>query len=152
MDRNVYQMTISRLTVDKLGVKLYDKVSAVIAELIANSYDADATQVVVTCPMEEYLATKTKDGIQDKGYVIEVEDNGIGMTPTEVNEFYLVVGKERRVDAKRGDRSKVFGRKVLGRKGVGKLASLRSLSEDGDHHFGERSRSEKLPKKRKKAF
>lgn len=29
-------MTISRLTVDKLGVKLYDRVSAVIAEIIAN--------------------------------------------------------------------------------------------------------------------
>ena len=30
-----YQMTISRLTVDKLGVKLYDRVSAVIAEIVA---------------------------------------------------------------------------------------------------------------------
>ena len=37
-----YEMTISRLTVDKLGVKLYDRVSAVIAEIVANSYDADA--------------------------------------------------------------------------------------------------------------
>ena len=37
-----YTMRISRLTVDKLGVKLYDRVSAVLAELIANSYDADA--------------------------------------------------------------------------------------------------------------
>ena len=33
-----YSMRISRLTVDKLGVKLHDKVSAVIAELIANAY------------------------------------------------------------------------------------------------------------------
>ena len=40
-----YTMTISRLTVDKLGVRLYDKVSAVLAELVANSYDADATLV-----------------------------------------------------------------------------------------------------------
>ena len=30
---NEYTMRISRLTVDKLGVKLYDRVSAVIAEL-----------------------------------------------------------------------------------------------------------------------
>ena len=123
MESNRYKMTISRLTVDKLGVKLYDRVSAVIAELIANSYDADATEVVVTCPMDEYLATKTREGrIQDKGYVIEVRDNGIGMTPEEVNSFYLVVGKERRLDARRGDKSRRFRRKVMGRKGVGKLA------------------------------
>jgi hypothetical protein len=38
-----YELTISRQTVDKLGVKLYDTVSAVVAELVANSYDADAT-------------------------------------------------------------------------------------------------------------
>ena len=34
-----YTMPISPLAVDKLGVKLYDKVSAVLAELIANAYD-----------------------------------------------------------------------------------------------------------------
>ncbi len=50
-----YSMSISRLTVDKLGVKLYDKVSAVIAELIANAYDADATHVTVRAPMGEFL-------------------------------------------------------------------------------------------------
>ena len=48
-----YVMKISRLTVDKLGVKLYDRVSAVIAELVANSYDADAAKVTITAPMDE---------------------------------------------------------------------------------------------------
>lgn len=38
-----YEMQISRMTVDKLGVKLYDRAYAVIAELVSNSYDADAT-------------------------------------------------------------------------------------------------------------
>lgn len=119
---NKYKMTISRLTVDKLGVKLYDRVSAVIAEIIANSYDADATEVTVRAPMGELLATKSKGVITDRGYVIEVEDNGIGMTAEEINEFYLKVGKERRADPKRGDLSKIFKRRVMGRKGVGKLA------------------------------
>ena len=93
-----YRMTISRLTVDKLGVKLYDRVSAVIAELVANSYDADATEVEIAAPMDEFLATKTGEEIFDKGFNIEVKDNGIGMTPDEVNAFYLVVGAERRPD------------------------------------------------------
>lgn len=117
-----YTMRISRLTVDKLGVKLYDRVSAVIAELISNSYDADATQVEIVAPMGEFLASKQAGRDIDKGYTVEVRDNGIGMTPEEINEFYLRVGAERRNDQRRGDTSRVFGRKVMGRKGVGKLA------------------------------
>ncbi len=117
-----YTMTISRLTIDKLGVKLYDKVSAVIAELVSNSYDADATEVKITAPMGEFLATKKSNQLQDKGYRIEVRDNGIGMTPDQVNNFYLRVGSDRRNDIERGDKSRKFSRKVMGRKGVGKLA------------------------------
>src|SRR3984957_4642004 len=116
-----YTMTISRLTVDKLGVKLYDRVSAVIAELVANSYDADSTKVTITAPMGEYLATRSQGKIRDRGCEIVIADNGSGMTPEEVNRFYLRVGAERRKDA-RGDTSKKFGRKVMGAKGVGKLA------------------------------
>lgn len=119
-----YRMRISRLTVDKLGVKLYDRVSAVIAELIANSYDADATKVTISAPMGELLAEKHGGVLMDKGYKIEVVDNGSGMTPEEVNEFYLIVGAERRNDPRRGNLSKKFNRKVMGRKGVGKLAPL----------------------------
>ena len=117
-----YIMPISRLTVDKLGVKLYDRASAVLAELVANSYDADATEVVITAPTGQLLASKVAGVLQDHGYVIEVRDDGRGMTPTEVNEFYLPVGTERRKDPKRGDTSLLLGRKVMGNKGVGKLA------------------------------
>lgn len=120
--RPKYQMTISRMTVDKLGVKLYDKVAAVMAELVANSYDADAREVTITAPMGELLATKVKGGFKDRGYKILIKDDGLGMTPTQVNEFYLKVGAERRKDPRRGEVSKKFGRKVMGNKGVGKLA------------------------------
>ena len=116
-----YRMKISRLTVDKLGVKLYDRVSAVIAELVSNSYDADATKVVITAPMGEYLAARVGDEIKDRGYEIVVADNGEGMTPEQINAYYLRVGAERRKD-ERGDTSKKYGRKVMGNKGVGKLA------------------------------
>ncbi len=117
-----YSMRISRLTVDKLGVKLYDKVSAVIAELIANAYDADATNVRVQAPMGHFLATRAGGIVSDRGFDIQVVDDGIGMTPQQVQDFFLVVGAERRSDANRGGLSPVFKRKVMGRKGVGKLA------------------------------
>ncbi len=118
-----YSMRISRLTVDKLGVKLYDKVSAVIAELIANAYDADATKVTVSAPMGKYLATRpgADDKRAGKEFNIKIVDNGIGMTPEQMQKFFLVVGAERRTD-ERGDESPRFQRKVMGRKGVGKLA------------------------------
>jgi hypothetical protein len=117
-----YTMTISRMTVDKLGVKLYDRVSAVIAELVANGYDADATNVTIEAPMGQYLATTQQGQVKDSGYQIVVRDNGSGMNPATINPFYLKVGGERRKDPARGDRSKKFQRRVMGRKGVGKLA------------------------------
>ena len=119
---NTYTMRISRLTVDKLGVKLYDKVSAVIAELISNSYDADAQKVSIYAPMGGYLASKTGGKITDKGLEIKVVDDGIGMTPEQMQDFYLIIGAERRSDSRRGSKSPIFNRKVMGRKGVGKLA------------------------------
>ncbi|TAN49720.1 MAG: ATP-binding protein, partial [Methylococcaceae bacterium] len=117
-----YKMRINRMTVDKLGVKLYDRAYAVIAELISNSYDADAEIVTVRAPMGQYLASKVGGKLQSKAVSIEVEDNGVGMCPEELQAFYLVVGSERRRDPRRGDLSKKHGRKVMGRKGVGKLA------------------------------
>lgn len=123
--RSCYTMKISRLMVEKLGVKLYDRISAVIAELVANSYDADATEVKITAPLGTCLATKTGGQITDRGLTISVCDNGVGMTPDEINKFYLRVGAERRNDPARpgkGNRSPKFKRHVMGRKGVGKLA------------------------------
>lgn len=117
-----YTMKISRLTVDKLGVKLYDRVSAVLAELVANAYDADAKCVTITAPAGVFLAQKKSGIASDLGFKIVVADDGHGMTPTEVNDFYLLVGAERRRDPKRGDVSRQLKRKVMGRKGVGKLA------------------------------
>lgn len=115
-----YRMRISRLTVDKLGIKLYDRVSAVLAEIIANAYDADATKVTVRLPFGSWLAS-----LPDKPavgpYEISVEDDGHGMSAEEVNSHYLLVGADRRNRFGK-DRSRDKNRRVMGRKGIGKLA------------------------------
>ena len=113
-------MKISRLTIDKLGIQMYDRVSAVLAELIANSYDADAENVKITLPFGKYLARRAKGNLEDQGFEIVIEDDGSGMTTAEVNEFYLNVGYNRRV--RRGERTTKHDRLVMGRKGIGKLA------------------------------
>lgn len=118
-----YQLRISRLTVDKLGVKLYDKASAVVAELIANGYDADAETVTVRLPLNLQLASQAGGKLKDLGYVIDVEDDGHGMTPDEAIGFYLRVGADRRTrKGEDGSRSRKKRRPVMGRKGIGKLA------------------------------
>jgi hypothetical protein len=116
-------MTISRTTVDKLGIKLYDKASAVVGELIANSYDADAEKVTVRIPLNRWLASRSKnDRIVDHGLEIYIKDDGHGMEPNVINKFYLKVGTNPREDPERGPLSKGKKRPRLGRKGVGKLA------------------------------
>lgn len=120
-DVDEYSMDIEPDIVDKLGIKLYDKVSDAIAELIANSYDADAENVEVKLPLGKYLATRKGDGSKDeKGYVLEVKDDGHGMTPAEANALFLRVGRDRRHE--NGETSREKERPVMGRKGIGKLA------------------------------
>lgn len=113
MSEQKYRLRISRLTIDKLGIQMYDKVSAVLAELIANAYDADAENVTVTLPFGKML------GNIDGDEAITIEDDGLGMDPDQVNEYYLNVGYDRRQN--RGDATP-SGRRVMGRKGIGKLA------------------------------
>ncbi|WP_189668628.1 ATP-binding protein [Promicromonospora soli] len=117
-DDDGYELKISRLTIDKLGVKLYDRVSAVVAELVANSYDADATQVNVMLPLATMLNVNHADGSE---WTVSVEDNGHGLTPAEARAFYLRVGADRRKTGA-GALSRHLRRPVMGRKGIGKLA------------------------------
>ncbi|GGL31757.1 ATP-binding protein [Nocardia jinanensis] len=121
-DRPKYTMRISRLTIDKLGIRLYDRVSAVLAELIANSYDADATRVEVSLPWGVTLAGTVRAAEHDP-YRIIVRDNGHGMTADEMNDHYLRVGSDRR-HRNGSDLSRGLERPVMGRKGIGKLAAF----------------------------
>ena len=120
-----YTMQISWLTIDKLGIQMYDRVSAVLAELIANAYDADAENVTITLPFGQYLARKVKGQIEDQGFEIIIEDDGTGMTSQEVNEYYLNVGYNRR--AKRNEETPT-GSAGNGKKGHWEISTLWNLS------------------------
>lgn len=135
-----YRMRISRLTVDKLGIKLYDRVAVVLAELVSNSYDGDAETVTIEAPMGQYLANKTAGKVISKDVCIKVTDQGMGMTPDELQDHYLIVGRDRRDQSKGGlgGTSPKYKRKVMGRKGIGKLApfgvcrKIEIISSGGD--------------------
>lgn len=117
-----YRLKMHPKTIDHLGVRLYDKASAVVAELIANAYDADAEVVKVYIPLGTQLAKKVDGEDIDNGFEIRVIDDGNGMTPQEALDFYLNIGADRREDKLRGNTSSKKTRRVMGRKGIGKLA------------------------------
>lgn len=97
-------------TIEHLGVKMYSTLPPALAELISNAYDADASEVTV-----EFLE---QNGIPK---AITVEDNGIGMSLSDIQEKFLVIGRNRRDHG--GDKpSAKFSRLPTGKKGLGKLA------------------------------
>ncbi len=121
-----YSIKISKRVLKHLGIQLYDTIPAVLAEFISNSYDADATRIDINVYNNQgqiddaifgkYLASR--DG-QDKGYIIEIKDNGHGMTPQEIDSDFLLLGRDRRRNTKK---SRNENRLVTGNKGIGKLA------------------------------
>lgn len=102
-----FSINFDKNTIDHLGIKLYSSFPPVIAELISNSYDADAENVDVEI---DYITKSVK-----------VIDDGHGMTHDELNNSFLVIGRNRREQTKNG-LSKNKKRKVTGKKGLGKLA------------------------------
>ena len=95
-------------TIEHLGISLYSKLPSVLSELISNSWDADSDEV--------------KINFIDNSQIKEIEyvDFGDGMTFEELNEKYLVIGRNRREQIANQTSSK--GRKVIGKKGLGKLS------------------------------
>jgi hypothetical protein len=107
------EFKVNLSVIEHLGTGLYSKTPAVMTEIIANAWDADAENVRVTLAPEEDL--------------IVVEDDGHGMTRDDVQQKFLNVGYRRRDHG--GSRSIGKKRHVMGRKGIGKLAMF-SLADD----------------------
>lgn len=95
-------------TIEHLGVSLYSKLPSVLSELISNSWDADADNILIN--------------FIDDGNIKEIEysDDGNGMNFEELNEKFLLIGRNRRNHIE--DRITRKGRKVIGKKGLGKLS------------------------------
>lgn len=96
-------------TIEHLGLQMYSQLPNAIAELIANSYDADATEVNI-----QILDVNGKEEVL-------IIDNGHGMSADDLATKYLRIGRNRRVDL--GDSRSESGRRLVsGKKGIGKLA------------------------------
>ncbi|MUH05371.1 ATP-binding protein [Commensalibacter melissae] len=99
-------LTFDPNTIKHLGVSLYSQLASVLAELISNSWDADADNITI-----EFI-----DNMYGKQIIYE--DDGYGMSLNEMNDKYLVIGRNRREQEPLSPR----GRKPIGKKGLGKLS------------------------------
>ena len=96
---------ISLAALEHLGMNLYSTIPAVLSEIVANAWDADAGRVLVTL---------------GEGQIV-IEDDGVGMTRDQVIDRFLDVGFQRRKAM--GART-AKNRRPMGRKGIGKLSSF----------------------------
>ncbi len=126
MTEKTYKMTISLNVLNHLGINLYSNIPAVLSEVVANSWDADAEVVDIFIGEDEII----------------IEDNGCGMTYEDINDKYLHVGYERRKQPNEAT-TPVHKRPVMGRKGIGKLSlfsiadiiEIQTMKNDGRNGF-----------------
>ena len=134
-----YSMSMDLNVLEHLGINLYSSIPPVLSEVVANSYDADATKVNISIYKED-------------DPFITILDDGKGMSLSDINDKYLKVGYRKRDSGEH--LSSHFKRPVMGRKGIGKL-SLFSIAnrievhtkrkdEDGEAFVIERDKLEQV--------
>ncbi len=104
-----YDLNIDLNVLNHLGLNLYSNVPAVLSEMVANAWDADAKRVDISI----------RGG---KNKYLVVQDNGYGMDDPDLRDKYLTVGYQRRNKGE-GDLTP-DRRPVMGRKGIGKLSAF----------------------------
>ena len=107
-------MTTLRYHVDtqlaRLLAENYRSSEAALKELVDNAWDADAEMVRISLP-----APMTQEPIV-------IDDDGSGMTETELQQEYLLIASGRA--QRRGELTAKKKRRAKGRKGIGKFAGL----------------------------
>jgi len=95
----------------ELGERLVETVHLALAELIKNAYDADATEVMITVRSDK----KGKS-------IIEISDNGVGMTFADVQSYWMRIATTIKV---KNQVSLRYGRPKTGSKGIGRFSCRR---------------------------
>jgi hypothetical protein len=110
-------MEFEPATIEHLGLKLYVSLPPVVGELVSNAWDADADRVEINFP----------EGTLNGQSEVIIRDFGTGMDANQLQNAYLKIGRNRReVD---GFEVTKKGRKIMGRKGIGKLSAFGVASE-----------------------
>lgn len=112
-NKHNFKFEVDLNVINHLGVGLYSSTPAALTELVANAWDAEANNVWIT--------------IDDAKDTIVIEDDGHGMDAQDIRTKFLHVGYSRRIVSS-SNMSANGKRRVMGRKGIGKL-SMFALSD-----------------------
>jgi hypothetical protein len=139
--------TFAPHVLEDLGVNLYTSVAKALVEFVANAHDADAEWVdtsfdeakikhardTLKANFELEKAQAKKEGTLGGQPLAErtlpddiqilIEDNGLGMSRSDLEHKFLVIGRRRRKGQEQSARTEKK-RIVMGRKGLGKLAGF----------------------------
>ena len=97
--------------IQRLGYELVGRAETAVAELIKNSYDADATIVDIN-----FIESSQAGG------TLLVIDNGVGMTENQLINGFMRISSTDKVHNPTSAR---YGRTKAGRKGIGRFAAQR---------------------------
>lgn len=114
-DPHIVRFSTDAGIINRLGQELVGKQETAVAELIKNSFDADATYVKLTFA-NTYQA----------GGSLEIEDDGLGMTREQLLDGFMRLSSADKVNNPISSRYK---RRRAGRKGIGRFAVQRLGSE-----------------------
>ncbi len=92
---------------DLIGRRLVTNKISALFELVKNSFDADAENVIVS--------------FSDDGNTLVIEDDGNGMDLEDIRTKWMVIG----TDNKRGQATTSTGRPINGEKGIGRFSADR---------------------------
>ena len=109
-----YRIDFDIATIKHLGLQMYATLPPVIGELVANAWDANATEVRIAIP---------ETPIDERSEIV-IEDNGIGMSDSDLRKKYLIVGRDRRESERTDTTPAPFSRPIMGRKGIGKFSAF----------------------------
>lgn len=132
---------------EALGINMYATIGKCLVEFVANAHDGEARHVSIRIPVDEIDAARQTARSMAKREVEEnqrdpftvlldplpdtiaivIEDDGHGMSPRDVETKFLPINRKRRLDDD-GNETRLMSesgaRRVMGRKGLGKLAGF----------------------------
>lgn len=140
-------LTIQGGMLEALGINMYTSIGKCLVEFVANGYDSESRSTRISIPFAEIdldrrriradaknaVATGKRDRFTvlleplADNIVITIEDDGHGMDAWSIQDKFLPLNRNRRLDDSNQPtvvKSETGSRHVMGRKGLGKLAGF----------------------------
>jgi hypothetical protein len=118
VDENIEYVPIKVTTgiLFHIGAGIYQSIAGALKELVSNSYDADATEVLVSTDYPNFMQ-------------IKVVDNGSGMTKTRFRQAMATVGSSLKMILDPARQTPKYSRPIIGKLGIGLMALSQVCSE-----------------------